>query len=94
MEDIDEEQVLQTCPTLEEFTQLVKEYFECDFGPISEAAQEKYFQSDKVRYIVESRYKESVEKLKNAEITARIFRIGCAASVAECLSLMYSGPVS
>ncbi|MCD8287072.1 MAG: hypothetical protein LUD50_07610 [Clostridia bacterium] len=93
MEDDDEEQVLQTCPTLEEFTQIVKEYFECYYGSISEAALDRYFESDEARRVVGNRYKEHLEDLKNGEITTKIFRIGCAAAVGDCLAFMYEGDI-
>ncbi len=94
MEDNDDEQVLQNCPSLEEFTQLVKEDFKCWFTGITDAAVDRYFETDEARNEVEDRYNENVEELKSGEITTMIFRIDCVASVAMCLSLMYDGPLS
>lgn len=83
----------KTYPTIEEFTQWVKEDFKCWFTRITDAQVDAYFETDEAKDRVSREYNEGIEGLKSRDITSKIFRNGCVASAAECLSLMYDGEI-
>lgn len=74
--------------TLEQYRDMVeKSYLSC-FSEKQQATAKKYFATEEAQREVKNRYKKDIEKLKNNEITDKVFCNGCVDSVAYCLYLM------
>ena len=83
-----------TAPTLEEFKEAVFKLF----APIAECTYKarhggftpaEYMETEEAETEIKNRYKTCLDEFNRGEITRRIFLEGAAASVANCLSLMY-----
>ena len=74
--------------TFEQYREMVKKSFldDCDERQLDEA--KKYFNSEEAQRVIRVNYKEDIAKLKNKQITDKIFCNGCVNGVAYCLSMM------
>ncbi len=79
-------------PSLEEFTERVKGYFDCYYHGLTEKQIDDYFLTEAAQRETKNAYQWNIERLQNGEIEEEAFLWGCAASVAECLSLMCEVP--
>ena len=76
-------------PSLEEFTNAVKGYFQVGWWNLSAKQVDDYIYGEEAQELITNRYNEAVKKYKNKEITERQFMIGIASSAGNCLIYMY-----
>lgn len=72
----------------EEYRAIVVKQFRYYWEGLSDEEVEAYFEREG-NEVTRSRYEDDVESLKEGKITERVLEIGCPASVAYCLALMY-----
>lgn len=76
-------------PSLEEFTNAVKEYFQVGWWSLDAEQVDDYIYGEEAQELITNRYNEAVKKYKNKEITKRQFITGVASSAGNCLIYMY-----
>lgn len=72
----------------EEYRAIVVRNFKESRRSLNDEEVEAYFEREG-NEVTRSRYEDDVESLKEGKITERVLEIGCPASAAYCLSLMY-----
>lgn len=76
-------------PSLEEFTNAVKEYFQSAWWNLNVDQVDDYINGEEAQELITNRYNEGVEKYKRGAITSRQFLVGLASSTGNCLVYMY-----
>lgn len=76
-------------PSLEEFTNAVKEFFQTGWWSLSAEQVDDYIYGEEAQELITNRYNEAVKQYKNKEITKQQFLVGVASSAGNCLVYMY-----
>ncbi len=76
-------------PSLEEFTNLVKEQFDYGRHGFRRDQRDRYFYGPEAQNYIIQCYVESFQKFQQGEIGEAGFRIGRVGAVASCLILMF-----
>lgn len=76
-------------PTFEEFKETVKKMFADGWTTLSKSEVNDYINSVEAMREIRGEYNSSLKDYNDGKITLRVFRVGCAASVANLLIYMY-----
>ena len=74
--------------TFENYRDMVKKSYLASCGDKERTKASKYFDSEEAQDVIRENYESDIKKLKNKEITEKVFCNGCVDGVAYCLYLM------
>ena len=75
--------------TFDEFEERVRKTYDENLLAFSQEMRDRYFYGEEAQEVLHSEYEWHLQRLKDGEITERIFREGVAISCGYCLSLMF-----
>ena len=78
-------------PSLEEFTNAVKEYFQVGWWSLSAEQVDNYIRSEEAQEQILDQYNQSKKKYESGKTTREQILVGTASSIGNCLVYMYDG---